>query len=986
MPISFTSLKRCLLAILPALVVTLAGFDAKAQQTDYPEDYVSPAVSEEFYKSIRFSWTDSQGQTHISDLTERATDPAHIVALLKEIYTNPAVPGFTYDAGADFIHNPESPEFLNDDCGISATVPYLPCTLAPFSMSPTEEIPVPVSGATALIVEMNDEFTNGINGHYSTPAEGAQLALDAIKSVELISKQMYISEIYDNSSNPGFLFNIEATLNKFFIITKGCNRPIGAGYPLFYNMYEEFSPTNSGPMFNAFASMDAGEQFPVDHNCSTVIGQNHVVVMSNQNANRDYAVNLMFYLPDYRFRGETHSADGIHHYEHYSYYASDYQPYFFFNKIRAKIDGEVSTTISAADQNGVVGHTAWVPVSWVSTYKDITRSNVPEQFYVYRVVNDTFDANPIPAEEIFINKQPETRLLADGSVVRSEDNTVRVFIKEHQSPESRSVRYVIVGRRFGSDFSFVESNEVTAIIPGYANAESLNIVIDGTPRSFYDVDYEKNVYSNNIALTDAASANGDRLLAAHISVATDSAPGTIFELRRYAQGQPGYEVVAEMEVVNSYDKIWDSGNQGVRVYDAVIRYAIGGLDVSASFKSSLVMANHEEDPFQPIVALDANHGVLASFVDNFEASTARGDHPQGYTYQMAIRQEEGSDADPVVSNTVSTTIPVRALYVGYVPYSLDEILADVDADNRLEVNPIGVAFQTKKNTSISGYTVTNVTKGKVVAHAIRTPSGIFERVVYNNNGVANDRLNPTTQPGFFGKLPFRLTSDVDIDDEFALTLEYSNGNTYGNVRSRLTPVPAPEIIDNPLNYVAFYGGEYVYNGGLTWTSEDLAVAPWPAFNDQQPEYTVFDYNVWGRADSDAFDLLYSPGGVVPMNLVEDEDTSVKSVSYDFKAHYATVDNPVEINHIVRLYAAAPSELIIDFDNVTEGFVISETDSQATITQTGPILSGVEDVVTDADESQALYFDLMGRPVDRQALTPGIYLRVVGDHSEKISIR
>lgn len=989
MSISFTPIKRRLVCLATLFALIFSGMIASAQQVEHPDGHSTTAVSEEYYKSIRFSWTDAEGQTHISDLTERATDPAHIIALIQEVYTNPAVPGFTFDRGAKYIHDINSPEYIGD-CGVSPIVPYKPCEEPPFSMNASTIIQTPVSGATALIVEMQDDFEDGINGYAST-AEGAQLALDAIKSVELISKQMYVSEEFDESTNPGFLFNIEATLNKFFIITKGCTRPLGHGFPLFYNMFEEFSPTNSGPMYDAFARMDAGEQFPVDHNCSTVIGQNHVVVMPPQGSNREHAVNLMFYLPDYRFRGETHESDNGHRYEHYTYYASNYQPYFFFNKIRAKIDGEVVTESPDEDITEPTPHTAWVPVTWVSTYKDITRSKVPEQFYIYRVVDDTFDAHPIPAEEIVVKKQPNTFLDEDGSITRALDNTVRIFVKEHQTPETRMVRYVVAGRRSGSDFSFVESNEVSAIIPGYANAEALNIVIDGTPRSTHDVYAQTNSYSNSISLTDTPAANGDRLLASHIKVASADTPGTVFELRRYAQGVEGYTVIAEMEVVDSYEKYWDNGHQGVRVYDAKISYTDGTPDPEApevaSFKSSLVIDNPQEESLQPILALDDSHGVLATFIDNFVVSTSRGDHPQSYTYRMALRPDVGSEDEPVLSNSVSTIIPIRALYVGYVPYTLEQILSDIDASSRLNINPIGVAFQTKKNTSISGYTVTNVTKGIVVAHAIRTPSGIFERVVYDSNGKANDRLNPTTSSGFSGKLPFRLTADNDINDEFALTLEYFNGNTYGNVRSRLTHVPAPEIIETPLNYVVNnYNGKYTYNGGLTWTSADLTVSPWPAFDEQETQYNVFDYNVWGKSTGqDDFNLIYSNGGAAPLNLIADEDPSVKSVSYDFISHLATEENPVEIHHIVRLYSLAPSELLIDYDSVNEGFVISETDKKAIISQTGPVISGVESVETDVDHSQAIYFDLMGRPVDASALTPGIYIRVTGTHSEKIVI-
>ncbi|MDO4320860.1 MAG: hypothetical protein Q4C34_09840, partial [Bacteroidales bacterium] len=47
------------------------------------------SVSENYYRNFKFTWTDASGTTHESNLAERATDPAHIVALLSEVYLNP---------------------------------------------------------------------------------------------------------------------------------------------------------------------------------------------------------------------------------------------------------------------------------------------------------------------------------------------------------------------------------------------------------------------------------------------------------------------------------------------------------------------------------------------------------------------------------------------------------------------------------------------------------------------------------------------------------------------------------------------------------------------------------------------------------------------------------------------------------------------------------------------------------------------------------
>lgn len=93
---------------------------ATASATLSPADI--NAVSSDYYKAITFTWTDAQGNTHESNLTEEATDPNHIVALLREVYVNPKVPGYTCDMAADQIQ---------DGRQQYATVKYEPCTLPP---------------------------------------------------------------------------------------------------------------------------------------------------------------------------------------------------------------------------------------------------------------------------------------------------------------------------------------------------------------------------------------------------------------------------------------------------------------------------------------------------------------------------------------------------------------------------------------------------------------------------------------------------------------------------------------------------------------------------------------------------------------------------------------------------------------------------------------------------------------------------------------
>ena len=48
---------------------------------------------EAFFKNITYTWKDHAGTAHTSNLSEIATDPDQIIAMLKEVYTNQSIPG-----------------------------------------------------------------------------------------------------------------------------------------------------------------------------------------------------------------------------------------------------------------------------------------------------------------------------------------------------------------------------------------------------------------------------------------------------------------------------------------------------------------------------------------------------------------------------------------------------------------------------------------------------------------------------------------------------------------------------------------------------------------------------------------------------------------------------------------------------------------------------------------------------------------------------
>lgn len=108
----------CLRKLIPILLLPAASIiPVNAEGTAATDSTDEVSVSADYYKSFTFEWTDSEGKSHVSDLTEPATEFNHILALIKEVYLNPAIPGYTHDISAEMLGDQERIDI--------AEVPYL---------------------------------------------------------------------------------------------------------------------------------------------------------------------------------------------------------------------------------------------------------------------------------------------------------------------------------------------------------------------------------------------------------------------------------------------------------------------------------------------------------------------------------------------------------------------------------------------------------------------------------------------------------------------------------------------------------------------------------------------------------------------------------------------------------------------------------------------------------------------------------------------
>lgn len=1016
----------CALRGLPAFLLLVAGTSeagaadsvSRIGMTEYPSGQV--AVTEGYYRQFNFDWTDARGVTHRANLLDRATEVEHMVALLEYVYTNPEIPGFVHDRAYDkMVADNAVDDALNEPDRYGrfrkdwADVPYVPCPLPPYNMTRTV-VEKPFNGATALLVELKDSFEK--------PA-GEEIIKDCVAAVSVIPKQIYVSASVDHAGNPGYLFNVESRLNKFFIVTKGRNRatftinPDGTvsdiqslGTRPFYHMYEEFSPSNEAPIYNIYAEMNAEKQFHVDHNCSSVIRQAHHIGLDQFRENpadyEHFPINLMFFLPDYRFLGDSRQNSPANSWQHYTYYPSSYmgqefearRPFFFFNKIKASI---------GSPEVDVTNHTVKVPVEWRSEYKVITDSKVPERFFIYRVKNGIVEQEPIPASQLEM-RQEDTELEENtGAMVRENSEVVRIYVYESQLTDSYNVEYIVRGRREGSEFSFVESNKVQELIPGYSRFETIKININGVAASRFQVSREENDYSNTIDLLNNTSSE-DYIKHGHIKAPAGGESGTRFTLRRYTGNDTGnYEEVAYLDITGV------SLTDGYNVFDYKISYPdsrayTGGL--TSQFRT-LRKANAEEQLMEPVSAMPENNGILARFIDVFSAVVADNQQAPLYRYHIAYESEISltdtrAANRTAVSNIVDVNVPVRELTAGYEPYSLEDIKADSNCGMLLPENRRAIFFEARNNINIKSYEVLHIpsgsNEGTLIGKAERNPSGAYLRYVYPDAAEPRGKdidgevaLTPT-ENAFQGVLLLPMVSGVTSEDQLVLVIRYQNGNTYGHRRIPVLSLPEVRINNYYIKHTQ-QGNTHEYLAGIGWNpvAESLEI-------DNETSWRPVAFRVWWDHSGNTggmTGILDTTDGIsegkssrVAADYPDDESGeagTVSEVAGRFSLGYAPAsERPVIVAKKVRMYSRIPVKYIASEDNITDGYVVGDADIFMKITrpdQDNPVL-GVDSPETDADiDAPAVYYDLTGRRVC-DISEPGIYLEVRGERTRKILVR
>ncbi|MBR1881440.1 MAG: hypothetical protein IJ808_00245, partial [Muribaculaceae bacterium] len=472
------------------------------------------------YKQFTYSWTDADGVTHPNvPITEKATEPRQIIALLREIYTNPNIPGILYGG---YAQNNDTRQGLAFYKGVytGSHVTTTAWNIADADVkSPTTE------GYTVLIVAEKDTYTGGNDaGSAGRKAMSSISSYDdlvsyissSIRSVELLCNGTRVGKA--ENKNRGTMYSLSGTYNRFFFLSKG--RALGSKLTIsgttygtdktnetylvapFGRMFEQFSPVSASgqnTLSDYYELLKSGKTQDIKHDCPSVIEYQHYFSMSGKTGTESYELSpLCFYIPDYRLQG--HASRDV------------------TNSIKDRSSTFIyGITLGAdAEQTEPESDHKWkVTLTWESSYNQINLEE-SQTYYIYRVVDGEVQPEPI-------------------ATVQSSTKAGNVWTETiDQLYTSQTFTYVVRGKPDAASFDLATSNEQTVGIPGYDKHERLKLTINGDYESTYDYQNEQNKYANYIVLNNGV---GTSVITSDYLAAdgTERAPTTI-ELHRYTQG------------------------------------------------------------------------------------------------------------------------------------------------------------------------------------------------------------------------------------------------------------------------------------------------------------------------------------------------------------------------------------------------------------------------------------------------------------------
>ncbi len=664
------------------LSVTIGGETTTIHLTGIGSMSGPEAVRDEaFFEGITYSWTDDEG-THTSNLTEVATKPEQIIALLKEVYTNQNIPGnlkrgFTATGGTDTYSDvsysgvgaisrsssgaysysnslgwniPNKTSFKNTSSD-GYTFTY---------MDPTDYKPN-VEGVTLLLIESADDYDRAA---YTLPSSSLSkedylksLVGTTIKSARVVTQAKRTGE----GQARGTLFKIDCDkMNKFFLLGKGQLRWVfdsywaksSSGYYL-PTTSEEACPEpfymykrNDQYGFNGYYNGDSNnplfshmfEQFsPVNIETGANIDDLYQSLVNMQSFGVYHdCITVPFAITDENNLENEHG----HQFMMYgldseSADCQDVRDLMFFVPDYRMMKDDNRDPVENY-QKYVNYNTAHQPkmALFVIKQNPITGEQIANQdTYKLHLTWTSNLLDFLPGEK---GQYTLYRVItnADGTktyqaVGEFDPNTLEYYDNVPMQQTSQQVTYVVQGQDVGKFLSLQMSNEESYIIPGLDPSEIV-LLEDATHYSRFDAQRVRNCYSNKFTLKNnvggmkqANLTAETKLTITRIPQGGNIAPAEIAAVT-FNPSSKTYTVqmAAQAADETEFPKCEDGSYAGYHANN-------GSVKGNGSWTGAYTVNSNG----------DINLGTLAIF-DNFvQAIPDNNYHPIGYVYQVTSNYE-----------------------------------------------------------------------------------------------------------------------------------------------------------------------------------------------------------------------------------------------------------------------------------------------------------------------------------------------------------
>ncbi|MBO4813890.1 MAG: hypothetical protein J5523_02915 [Muribaculaceae bacterium] len=678
------------------LVVNINGKNTKVRVTGIgtggTNDGPVATRDEAFFKNITYTWTDSEGTTHTSNLSETATDPDQMIAMLKKVYTDRSIPGNLYRSNAkgsndnynDVLYTAVGKinrtqsgswwsgytySFNYEDSygwGIDGTIETTNSgENAHFKIDeyqPTEE------GVTLLLLEQVDKFdpsnsqtaTQFNNNPTHDYAKLRQIFKESIKSVRVVTEAKRTGNKSDYSS--GTLFKIDCDkMNNFFFLAKGqlCGFSNNGGsyyYPnsnggtyydnglassyldkepaLFCHMFEQLSPaqtTSTGQAIDIYQQLINGDSFPIVHECPCIpycFGTGHGFSMYNSDYSGDCADVRDMMFFVPDYRMMYHSNRTG---------GNSSRDYFNYNTEHAPTMG-----LYVIDQDPITGERVTgkdmyqLTLKWNSNLDKFLPSD-QQEYQLFQVVLDE-DGTEQYVPVYYMNSDGQYLSGPNGSVVSTPvpvvitlnptDSKTYTEVYIPMQESSQQVTFAVRGQDATHFLDLKTSNTRDFVIPGLDPNELVELT-DATHYSRFNPQTVKNCYSNKIAIANTAMG----LVNNDITGGENGTKLTI--VRSHTEGET---TISEPIAYITFDKTSSKYTVTMANQSAKSEYPNGktsgtGAGYHANGPSRNIEGNGNWQQSYTVSGGYINFGSL-SIYDNFVVSVADNAHPNNYTYQM----------------------------------------------------------------------------------------------------------------------------------------------------------------------------------------------------------------------------------------------------------------------------------------------------------------------------------------------------------------